>query len=224
LRVRILFTVLAAIAAIGLVLWFGWGRFSHRIQQVVTAEIAPVSVTVEHIDAANEGRNVHISGKLEIAKPPRDTQLGVGADAAVLFRKVEMMQWQENCGATDCTYTSAWSATPADSSKFRHPAGHENPPQRLANARFDAGEIRLGAYMVDAELAATQLKAIDYPAHAANLPPNMAASFSEVGGVLYAGGDPAQPRVGTVRVSYRIVPIGSATLTGVQTGTRLIAH
>ena len=55
-----------------------------------------------------------------------------------------------------------------------------------------------------------------HPVSDAGLPPNLAASFSAVNGALYAGGDPAQPQVGMLRVSYRVVPLGAATLEGVQ--------
>jgi hypothetical protein len=44
-----------------------------------------------------------------------------------------------------------------------------------------------------------------------------------VNGALSAGGDPAQPLVGKLRVSYRVVPLGAATLEGVQRDGALTA-
>jgi transmembrane protein TMEM43 len=222
-RVAIWVAVIVAIVA---GLWFARDRLARPVEHLISTSNShlPVTPNDERIDPSSDGHVIRVSGKLEIAKQPRDPQLGVGADAALLFRKVEMMQWQEHCAGADCTYDTAWSAAPIDSHKFKHASGHENPPQRFANARFDAGDIRLGAYTIDAEVVATQLKAVDYPTHAADLPPNMAASFSESNGVLYAGGDANQPKVGTVRVSYAIVTLTSVTLSGVQKGTRLLAH
>ena len=216
--------IAVAIVVVAAAAWVGYQRLNHRFNEVIIDQIAPVNAAADRIDPANEGRHVKISGKLEIGKPPRDEQFGIGADAAILFRKVEMFQWQENCASADCAYTTVWSDMAIDSRKFHRPSGHENPSQRLADARFHASEIRLGAYAVDAELAAAQLKAIDFPVHAADLPPNLAASFSEAGGALYAGGDPTQPKVGIVRVSYHIVPVGSAILTGVQRGAKLVMN
>jgi hypothetical protein len=39
--------------------------------------------------------------------------------------------------------------------------------------------------------------------------------------VLYAGGDPAQPQVGMLRVSYRVVALGAASFDAVQRGANL---
>ncbi len=178
----------------------------------------------QHPDAAVEGHKVTVSGKLEISQPPHDAQFGIAADAAVLLREVSMYQWQERCVGGNCRYETAWSGRPIDAHKFHDPQGHENPPLPFADARFVAGEIRLGALLVDADLAATQLAAVNYPVHANSLPPNLAATFREIDGSLYAGGDPLRPSVGELRVIYRIVPAGTVNLSGVQRGAKLSAN
>ncbi len=166
-----------------------------------------------------------VSGKLSLKHAPRDAQLGVAADAAMLLRIVEMYQWHERCELAGgaCSYTASWSSGHVDSAKFREPKGHENPPLPFADARFAAGEIRLGDLVVEPKLLEAQATQ-DYPVKAAALPLNMAATFNVVDGVLYAGGDAAQPQVGVVRVRYRIVPAGEVELTGVRRGNRLQAQ
>jgi hypothetical protein len=184
---------------------------------------APRLVSAERIDPANEGRMLRLHGKLRYLQPPRDPQLGIDAEAVLLLRRVEMYQWTEHCSASACTYATGWSTQPIDSSRFRTPAGHENPPFPFGSTRFSAAGIQLGVFAVDAELIATQVEALDYPVRDHALPANLAASFREIGGVLYAGADPERPRVGALRVSYRIVPAGEVSLVGVQRGARLIA-
>lgn len=222
--VRRIALIVVITALVALACWFGWQHLPHRLDQAITTKIALATVSADRIDPVNEGRRVRVAGQLEIGKPPRDAQLGIAMDAAILFRHVEMYQWREQCAGGNCRYDTEWSAQPIDSHKFRTPAGHENPAPPFASAHFDAGEIRLGAFTVDPELAAAQLNAADYPVHAASLPPNLAASFRDVDGVLYAGGDPAHPVVGALRVSYRIMPIGAVILTGVQRGAKLTAN
>ena len=163
-----------------------------------------------------------LSGKLVVRRPARDEQLGVTADAAVLLRIVEMYQWHERCELTGgaCSYEASWSSEQVDSGKFRMPAGHQNPAAPFADARFAAGEIRLGDLVIDPRLIGVQ-NAVDYPVKASGLPPNMAATFNVIDGVLYAGGDAAHPQVGTVRVRYRIVPAGEVELAGVKRGNKL---
>jgi len=210
---RILFGALAliALAAAG---WFGY-RYFDRQQ-------SSVKVSADRVDPANEGRHVQVTGRLTASSVARDADMDVEAKAAVLLRKVEMFQWHERCehGAA-CTYETAWSSQRIESSGFREPQGHENPPMRLVDARFAGADLKLGAFAADPELVAAQVALADHPVHAADLPPNLAATFADANGALYAGGDASQPRVGEVKVSYRIAPLGEAVLRGVQHGNRL---
>lgn len=175
--------------------------------------------------AAEHGVNVQVSGKLQVAQPPRDAQLGVSAaEAVLLLRSVSMVQWQEHCDSGTCNYDTAWSAQAIDSGKFRTRAGHENPPMPFVDARFAAGSVRLGELEIDPELVPAQHPAVDFPVKPGMLPPNLAATFSVIDGVLYAGGDAAHPRAGTLRISYRIVPAGEISLSGIRRGSRLDAR
>lgn len=208
----------AALALAALAAWFG---YRYLAAQRAADRATIVDVSAERIDPANEGRRVKVSGQLSSPASAHDREFGVGTKAAMLFRKVEMLQWQEYCAGTDCSYDKVWSGVAIDSHRFRAATGHENPPLRLVSARFDAPNLHLGAFEVDPALIEAQLKAVDRPVRAAELPPNLAATFGEHDGVLYAGGDAAHPDVGTVRVSFREVPLGVASLTGAQRGKHL---
>jgi len=211
--------------ALGLVVVLVGGFFAyHHLDGFVhqgTHDKVLVKAPVDRVDPANDAQHVEVTGLLASGGAVRDPQLGVSARAAVLLRDAEMLQWQERCSGENCSYDKVWSRSAIDSHAFKHPEGHQNPPLRLAGAKFDAPELRLGAYGVDPALLESQLKPTDLPVRAADLPPNLAASFSERDGVLYAGGDPAHPDVGTVRVRYRTLPLSTVTLQGVQKGKRL---
>jgi hypothetical protein len=211
------------VAAVVAALWLERAHLpSWRLPSPPSAPGGVVAVDATHADAVNEGRRVRVTGLLAAAGPVHDTQLGASAAAAVLLRNVEMYQWREHCAGTACNYDTGWGV-PADSRRFREPKGHENPTAPFAAAEFAAPGLRLGAFSVDAALLAIQHAPQAYPVSDAGLPPNLAASFSAQNGVLYAGGDPAHPQVGMLRVSYRIVPLGAATLEGVQRGGALSA-
>ena len=214
--VRILFGALAliALAAAG---WFGYRHFDRQQPAV--------KVSADRVDPANEGRHVQVTGRLTASSVSRDADMDIEAKAAVLLRKVEMFQWHERCEhGTACTYETAWSSQRIESSGFRQPQGHENPPMRLVDAHFAASDIKLGAFVVDGAIVAGQVAPIDHPVHAADLPPNLAATFADSNGALYAGGDASNPRVGEVRISYRIALPGEVVLRGVQHGNRLAAE
>ncbi|HSE12639.1 MAG TPA: TMEM43 family protein [Rudaea sp.] len=221
-RIAAAILILGVIAGAG---WFGYRHLDRVNQQVHDSgqQKIPVKISSERVDPANEGLRVQLGGRLEAGANARDSELGISARAALLSRKVEMYQWREHCAGATCDYEPVWSSLPMDSHNFRQPHGHENPPMRLVDANFAGADLRLGAFTIDPALVAAQVALVDHPVHAAELPPNLAASFAEVGGVLYAGGN-SQPRVGEVRVSYRIAPLGNVVLTGVQRGSRLTAE
>jgi hypothetical protein len=220
--------ILAVVAAIGAYAWL------HRHAATETKASQPIEalhVPAGRIDPANEGRLVTIEGPLNVGKPARDTQLGIGADAVMLLRFAEMLQWQEKCDGGKCTYLEVWSPDVIDSRRFRETAGHVNPERLpIASARFSAGELRLGAFAVDAAMlgnyrldSALQTKPVAFPVTTKSLPSNLAISFREVDGALYAG-DPKRRAVGDLRISYRIIPAGSVELTGVQRGEKLLVQ
>jgi hypothetical protein len=211
---------LGAAAIIAVTLWTN----RQRVEEMLHVRGTGAAATHGAAATDGDGKRVHVSGKLEAEGPARDIELGVSANAGVLIRKVEMFQWRERCSDDDCSYATVWSQQPVDSRRFRHRDGHDNPPPRLRDAVFAAPGLRVAALAVSAELVATQAAATDFKVHASDLPANLAASFSDADGALYAGGDVAHPQVGEVRVSYRIVPTGNVELDGVQHGGAVAAQ
>lgn len=215
-----LFAAPVLLALAGVWAWQHRARVQSAVSRISTELPLPAQP-----DANAAAVATRVTGRLSIRHPPRDAQIGVSADAAILLRIVEMYQWHERCGLTGgaCSYDASWSVEHVDSARFRVPAGHENPPAPFAGARFAAGEIKLGGLVVDPELLNAQ-PAVDHPVKDNALPPNLAATFTVADGVLYAGGDAAHPKVGTVRIRYRIVPAGEVELSGFRRGGRLEAR
>jgi hypothetical protein len=197
-----------------------------KTPEAATAET--LAISSDHIDPANEGRLVKLSGDLSLEKPASDTQLGITADAIMLLRFAEMLQWREQCTGANCTYQQVWSPQLIASGKFRVP-DHKNPERLpITTARFSASDLRLGAFHIDAASlgnqrlgSSLQTRPVPYPVDTSKLPSNLAISFRDSNGVLYAG-DPEHRAIGDVRVSYRIIPAGKVDLVGTQRGDRLI--
>lgn len=194
--------------------WFVYVHVNRGMLQSLADKVAPPRI------AGDTPRR--FEGALVASGPAHDGPLGVSANAAALLRHVEMYQWHEHCEGTVCRYDTAWSAA-VDSQKFREPKGHENRPAPFTDAKFFAPGLKLGDYAVEPELLA-QLSSTDYAVHGANLPPNLAATFSERDGVLYAGGDPMHPAVGEMRVSYRVIPTGVVSLNGTLRAGKLVSR
>jgi hypothetical protein len=233
-RIIVLILVLGVAALLAHV----WMRHRQSATDVASPSTAPVSenaplaVALDRIVPSNEGRTIALSGKLDVRTPARDNQLGVSADAVMLLRFSEMLQWLEQCAGDKCEYKKVWSPQLIKSGKFREQEGHKNPERLpLTSARFSAGEVRLGAFRIDAATignyrltAALHTQPVAFPVSSSQLPSNLAISFRDSNGVLYAGSDPAHPAIGDVRISYRIIPATDVQLTGIQRGDRLMVQ
>lgn len=219
----------ALLVLVALAAWFVWPSKAPQPQPSPAESrqpaVKPIEATADHVDAGNEDRVISVVGDVHAQEPLRDPQLGVSAGAGViaLMRRVEMRQWRERCAGTACNYVLVWSTRPIDSSRFREPGGHDNPARLpFSSDRFVATDVRLGAYRLDAMLVEKVLQAsapLAWPVRADQLPENLAATFRERDGVLYAGGD--KPAAGDLRVSFRIVPASQQRLNAVQHGDRL---
>lgn len=227
--------VLAVLAAVGAGAWYvarhrhvDWSgllpstRHSAAVNPAANNASGVVAASASHVDPANEGRRVRVEGSLRVARPARDADLGVQADALVLLRSVQMRQWRETCSANACEYALAWSDRPVDSQAFRVAAGHANTtPFPFSNQRFPAAEARLGAYVVEPVAALAQGTPTPLAVDLSQLPPNLAASFRAEEGALLTG-DAAHPAQGDLRVRYATIAAGPRALTGVQRGGKLV--
>jgi len=225
--ILVLVLIDAAVAA------YVWTR-KHRLSETAPAANtpaesgAPLVVSPDKIDPANEDRLVELTGDLKVHAPAHD-MLGLEADAVMLMRYADMLQWQEQCTGTNCTYQQVWSPQLLSSRKFRVQEGHQNPGRMpVTTARYPSTEVRVGAFRVNAALfgnlpqgGALPIKPVPYPVTSAKLPSNLAISFRDRNGILYAG-DPDHPAVGDVRVIYRIIPAEKVQIIGTQHGDGVI--
>ena len=171
-----------------------------------------------------QGKLVRISGTPRVVVPPLDADFGQHADTPLLARRVEMFQWRELRLGNSVTYELDWADKPQDSSRFAQPNGHANPgPFAIAGKRFEAGQVQLGGYMLDAALVrslpGSEAVAPDMKA----LPANLAASFSLHDKALVTSAKPGSPRLGDLRVSWRAVPLQEVTMIARVAGDRLVA-
>lgn len=214
--------ILLLLMIVGVIGMFGgWSGISGK----PAGPVVPISVEAGAVDPLNENRVVSVQGKLEFEQPAMDDELGISdAGAVVLMRRVEMYQWQEACIDGSCTQTLAWLPELVDATQFNEQLGHSNPDRfPFASQSFFASGVRLGAFAPTMELVVAQAPMQPMAVRLGNMHANLAASFSEFDGGVFAGNDPLNPVAGDLRITYHMVPSGTATLVGVQAGTRLLA-
>lgn len=205
----------------GVLLFWNEGRAVQTAQSL--AEGAGLVLPVERLDRGNEGRLVHVSGPVGIATPPRDAEFGVVPPDGTLrlVRSVEMFQWREEQesetrnklgGGTETVttyrYTRSWAEGRIDSSRFRQPDGHQNPTPRQASRTFVAQGVTLNGYgLTEAQLAGL-------PTDERITPPGTSAD-----GTRYIGADPANPRIGDLRITWGVARPEALSVIAAQSGT-----
>ncbi len=191
-------------------LWWNEGRAVQAAIGLSTAATQTVEAQDGTIAPASEGKLVHVIGPATASTAIGDPDLGLMLPGQVaVARNVEMYQWREhqesrtstNLGGsqtttTTYTYAQEWSDAPVDSSAFRHPDGHRNPPMPFRATRFAASGAKLGAWTLDGGT-------LSRIALAPGLSPAPAAptGWTQTGDV-YVKGSLSQPKTGDLRVTY----------------------
>ncbi len=213
-------------------LYWNEGRAVEAIRALDRGASAIVEVAATPADPKAEGKLVHLTGTMQPGTPARDPVFGVSADGLLrLSRKVEMFQWEEqsksesreNVGGSKTTtttysYHKVWLDHPVDSSHFHVQGNHHNPAMPQQSATFDAGNVVLGAYKVDAPVLGRLTGFKPLPA-SGDAPSGYRAS----GDTFYHGDNPTQPEVGDIRVSFAGVPSGIVSVAAASAGGVLTA-
>jgi len=228
------------VAAFPLLFW-NEGRAVDRAKALEEGEAAVVSVSADAVDAANDGRLVHMIGRATTDEVLSDTDFPVSAKAIKLSREVEMYQWKEEAhsetreklgGGTETvttySYSKAWSKTPIDAASFRKPEGHANPSTIPYESKtYTADTVTLGAFRLNRSLVGrlNQSEAIDLAGSKAKLPHFMAdLPVSVQGGTIYLGLDPNSPEVGDVRVGFQAVMPSIVSIVSQQHGNSFVPY
>ncbi len=207
------------------VLWWNEGRAVRTALSLEEGAGAVVAANADKVDAALDGKLVHVTGALVTKGPLADDALGVTVNALRLSRTVEMYQWNEEVeekkdkklgGGTETqktyTYEKDWDSELVDSTEFKKPKEHVNPKAMpLLEQELTAKDVTLGAFsfpdrLVERVGTPTEVK-LDAAALEKLAPPLKAKARLEQG-YVYLGANPAQPEVGDVRIKlYQVAPM-----------------
>jgi len=169
------------------------------------------------------GSMVLVSGTPEVIKAPHDGDFNLSVVTPVLDRRVEMFQWREVRVGGSVHYEMDWSDQLQVTRKFKQPGGHANPASfPLESRRFVAGLVRVGGFALGPALVHALPGAQTVTPEPAQLPANLAASFSLYHDYLTTSADPGSPRLGDVRVSWQAVPVQPVTVFAQLDGDRLV--
>jgi Transmembrane protein 43 len=219
------------------VLFWNEGRAVKTAKSLKEGASVVRSVGAQSVDPANDGKLVHVSAPITVTEFPIDTLLGVSSSGMRLERKVEMFQWTESSKSktrkklgggeetiTEYSYTKAWQEGPSDSSAFKKPEGHQNPPLTTNSQSFSSPSGKIGAFDLSGEqlgkfgvsepLALTDAQVVSFPAKLGT-PLKVTVNAN---GAAVLGADALNPQIGDLRVSYGLVKPAQASLVASQVG------
>jgi hypothetical protein len=235
--------IVGGIVLIGLscfLLFWNEGRAVQTAKSLAEGAALVISIDAAKVDPANEGRLVHVTGGIKAGVNPNDAEFGVSPAGLRLHRTAEMYQWVEKTKqetrktaggseetVTTYSYVQEWSTAQHNSRGFKVPEGHSNPAMRYHSATFNGGDVTLGAFQpgnhIVEKLSATEQVRVD-AAMAEALRTRISGPVQAIDGRFYLGANPTQPRIGDMRISYRIVPAGPISIIGRQSGSDLTPY
>lgn len=215
----IVFGLLMVVVSVPLLFW-NEGRAVKRYKTLQEGAAAVVSVASDKVDAANEGKLVHLSGLADTEETLTDGTFGVAVKGLKLRRTAEMFQWKESKSTekdtklggkeetkTTYSYSKEWSSSLIKSSSFEKPGGHENPGSMPVQSQgWQAKVVTLGAFTMTDSLV-RQINSWEGITIAAGteVPAGAGDGMKVADGGFYLGATPGSPAVGDVRISFEKV-------------------
>ena len=223
-------------------LWWNEGRAVQTAESLDEGAGQVISLSPEQVDAANEGKLVHLSALAQSDDLLKDADFGVEHKGIKLLRSVEMYQWVESketekkkkVGGSEETkttysYETSWSSSYHDSEEFRKPEGHENPAMQYQDVTRFAQNVAVGAFSLPADMVSRIEGETPLPSEEpdlAKLTPALAGKTQiHDGGFYYrptatdAQFDLSEPRVGDYRIRFSAIASQDVSLIAQQSGS-----
>lgn len=236
LKNSVIGVLIGLLLIVGMVVLLFWneGRAVQTAQSLTEGSGIVVSAPADAVDAANDGKLIHVTGDVTTGHTPADETFGISAEGVRLERKAEMFQWKESSESktqdklgggqetvTTYTYSKVWDDSAIDSARFKQPSGHQNPPKEIGSQEFQVPEAELGAF----QLSPRVISMIGGEKSLAVSPDQTAAveaaysggkRVSVSDGRIYLGANSTSPAIGDYRISYELVPLGPISVIGRQ--------
>lgn len=222
-----------------ILLFWNEGRTITTARSLEEGAAVTMPIAASPVLAANEGRLVHLSGRLEVRGTLADRMFGIEVRAVRLIRQAEMFQWIEEESSetrtkigggqeavTTYSYSRDWSSAAIDSTAFKEPAGHANPPMAVHGQQQQVKQARLGGFVLDETVLyeldnAQPLTIEEERMKAVRAAYKGGRTLHLLDDRIFIGTDPQAPKIGDYRISYEIVPEGPVSIIGQQNGNSL---
>lgn len=221
-----------------LLLWWNEGNSVERYNSLKEGQSIVVSVAATAVDPANNGKLVHTQGMATTEEILQDNEFGVSAPAIKLQRVVAMYQWKETeksetkeqVGGSKTTkktysYDKDWSDDEINSSQFKQASGHSNPSMPYKSQTFQAQDVSLGAFKLNADQISRVSGEQDFSIQNVQAPAQLAGQkLTATGTGFYLGNNAASPQIGDLKISFKVVKPADVSIVAQQQGNSFAAY
>ena len=228
---------LVLIVAMVVLLFWNEGRAVTTARSLAEGASAVVAIGADVVDAANNGRLVHVSGPVTSDTIPSDADFGISKQAVRLIRTVEMYQWKEEFEVghhdeggrqrRDGHHLQLCQGLEQRGDRFRFVQAAGRPCKPA-----DGNPRKAGSRSWRAGSAASRWTSRCWTGSGARrnwrCPPDQLpridaafggnAKVSVVDGRIYLGMQPTAPAIGDYRIRYEYVPLGVISVIARQAG------
>ncbi|WP_157491077.1 TMEM43 family protein [Flammeovirga sp. SJP92] len=217
-------------------LWWNEGRAVKRADALEEGASSFVVADVNKIDPKNEGKLVHVVGKVHTDETLKDKKFKVEVNGFSLSREVKMFQWVEDVNSKsekklggskettkEYTYRKEWSSSLKNSEKFKIAKGHKNPKRFLYKATtYDAKKATFGAYDGSNLMSNNP---VDVKVDESNIKGNKYAKLVSDTEIFVGKGTYSDPKVGDMLVTFTYEPNDATkTVMAMQKGNKLVNY
>ena len=221
---------------VGSIFLLSWNENRSINQTLALEEMQSKIITLPSAkyDAKYEKTPLLVQGEVAPISALEDSQFGVKSDGLVLKRNVEMYQWRENKtsksedklgGGTETVttydYVTEWSSIAINSSSFRHPQEHTNPPMNYSKETFTT-DANLGDFYLSKNIIHHFSSSRSFDG-LSNMPDEI-AGFKNHKSFLYKGENVNAPSIGDVKISYRQTPKGVYSIAGMAHDKAIVPY
>ena len=201
-----------------ILLWWNEGNYVKVASAIKEAQSDYVQVKDAKVDSANEGKVIATNGKLVVNEDAKDEAFKINVNSALLSRKVEMYQWDENCDEdNNCSYSKKWDDTAINSSSFKE--GHTNPSMPYDSEIFYSNSVSMGDFSLTKDNLQYLSANKEYTLKQEDAINN---SMTIVDNYLFKGkGTLSNPEVGDLRIKFNYLEATDVSAVGVQSGSNI---
>ena len=183
-------------------LWWNEGNNVKNIKTVDEVSKNVIDISSDEIDEQYNGKLVATNGKLVVEDEAiKDTVFGISVKSPLLYRIVEVYQWEEreetDDNNTTYSYNKVWSEDIIDSSSYNNKS-YQNPTSKPYNNEYFAAEdCKVGKY----NLSSSQIESLATEKYAALDNAIVPENYVINGNYITNSKDINNPQIGDVRIS-----------------------